>query len=156
MPIRQNHYHLLLFCTCRSFSAFSFFNDFSKCRNYVRLFNEQKTPGRANSILKAYMKYSVVNSKALGYGLGDPDLIPDVGGVEIFLHSFVSSVLLGSAQPPIKWVPGGKGGRAYDWPTYLFLVPWLCICGPLHPHSPWAIVACNGDTFTYTFYLWII
>ena len=31
-------------------------------------------------------------------------------------------------------------------------VAW--ICGPLHPHSPWAFMACNGDTFT--FYLsWI-
>ena len=37
-------------------------------------------------------------------------------GVEIFLHSFVSRLVLWSTQPPIKWVPGtfpgGKGGRA--------------------------------------------
>ena len=37
-------------------------------------------------------------------------------GVEIFLHTFVSRVALGSTRPPINWVPGnfpgGKGGRA--------------------------------------------
>ena len=43
--------------------------------------------------------------------------------------------------------PGGKGGRAQDQPPYLFLVPWLWICGSLHPHPPWAFMACNGDTF---------
>ena len=52
--------------------------------------------------------------KALGYGLDGPG----VGGMEIFLHSFVSRLALGSTQPPIKWVPGnfpgGKGGRAWD------------------------------------------
>ena len=29
------------------------------------------------------------SGKALGYGLDDPGSIPGVGGVEIFLHSFV-------------------------------------------------------------------
>ena len=47
------------------------------------------------------------------YGLDG--LASDVGGVEIFLH-FVSSLVLGSIQPPIKLVPGpfpgGKSGRA--------------------------------------------
>ena len=56
------------------------------------------------------------SGKALGYGLDGPGSIPGVGGVEIFLHSFGSRLVLGSTQPPIKWVPGnfsgGKGGRA--------------------------------------------
>ena len=38
------------------------------------------------------------SSKALGCGLDGPG----VGGVEIFLHSFVSRLVLGSTQPPIK------------------------------------------------------
>ena len=46
--------------------------------------------------------------------------------------------------------PWGKGGRVQDQPPYLFLVPWLCIRGPLNPHPPWAFMACNGDTFTFT------
>ena len=25
---------------------------------------------------------------------------------------------------------------------------WLQLCGPLHPHPPWAFMSCNGDTFT--------
>ena len=44
--------------------------------------------------------------KALGYGRDGPGSIPGVGEVEIFLHSFVSRQVLGSTQPPIKWVPG--------------------------------------------------
>ena len=41
--------------------------------------------------------------------------IPGVRGMEVFLHPFMSRVVLGSTQPPIKSVPGvfleGKGGR---------------------------------------------
>ena len=29
------------------------------------------------------------------------------------------------------------------------LEPWLCLCGPLHPHPPWTFMACNGDNFTF-------
>ena len=42
------------------------------------------------------------SGKALGYGLDGPGLIPGVGGVEILLDSFVSRLILGSTQPPIK------------------------------------------------------
>ena len=42
------------------------------------------------------------SGKALGYGLDGPGSIPGVGEVEIFLHSFVSRLVLGSTQPPIK------------------------------------------------------
>ena len=42
------------------------------------------------------------SGKALGYGLNGPGSIPGVGGVEILLHSFVSRLVLGSTQPPIK------------------------------------------------------
>ena len=47
------------------------------------------------------------SDKALGYGLGGPGSIPGVGGIKIFLHSLVSTLVLGSTQPRIKWVPGG-------------------------------------------------
>ena len=42
------------------------------------------------------------SGKALSCGLDGPGSIPSVGGVEIFLHSFVSRLALGSTQPPIK------------------------------------------------------
>ena len=42
------------------------------------------------------------SGKALGYGLDGPGSIPGVGGVEIFLCSFVSRLVLRSTQPPIK------------------------------------------------------
>ena len=42
------------------------------------------------------------SGKALSYGLDGPGSIPGVRGVEIFLHSFVSRLVLGSTQPPIK------------------------------------------------------
>ena len=55
------------------------------------------------------------SGKALGYRLDGPGSIPGVGGMEIFLHSFVSRLALVSTQHPIKWVPGnfpgGKCGR---------------------------------------------
>ena len=42
------------------------------------------------------------SGKALGYGLDGPGSIPDAREVEIFLHSFVSTLVLMSTQPPIK------------------------------------------------------
>ena len=42
------------------------------------------------------------SGKALDYGLDDSGSIPSVGGVEHFLHSFVSGLVVGSTQPPIK------------------------------------------------------
>ena len=42
------------------------------------------------------------SGKALGCGLDGPGSILGVGGVEIFLHTFVSRLALGSTQPPIK------------------------------------------------------
>ena len=42
------------------------------------------------------------SGKALDYGLDGPGSIAGVGGVKIFLHSFVSRLALGSTQPPIK------------------------------------------------------
>ena len=42
------------------------------------------------------------SGKALGYGLDGPGLILGVGGVETFLHSFVSRLVLRSTQPRIK------------------------------------------------------
>ena len=46
------------------------------------------------------------SGKALGHGLDGPGSIPDVGGLEIFLHSFFSTLVTGSTQPPVKCVPG--------------------------------------------------
>ena len=42
------------------------------------------------------------SGKALDYWLDGPGSIPGVGGVEIFLHLFVSRLVLGSTQPAIK------------------------------------------------------
>ena len=42
------------------------------------------------------------SGKALSCGLDGPGSIPGVRGVEIFLHTFVSRLVLGSTQPPIK------------------------------------------------------
>ena len=42
------------------------------------------------------------SGKALSYGLDGPGSIPGVGEVEIFLRSFVSRLVLGSTQSPIK------------------------------------------------------
>ena len=42
------------------------------------------------------------NGKALDYGLEGPGSILGVGGVLIFLHTFVSRLVLGSTQAPIK------------------------------------------------------
>ena len=42
------------------------------------------------------------SGKALAYGLDGVDSIPGVGVVDIFLHSFLSKLVLGSIQPPIK------------------------------------------------------
>ena len=49
------------------------------------------------------------SGKALGYGLDGSGSIPGVGGVEIFLNTFVSRLVLGSTQPPIYTgeFPGG-------------------------------------------------
>ena len=65
---------------------------------------------------------------------------PDVGGVEIFLHSFVYRLVLVSTQPPIKWVSGDSPGvkaveRRTSHPTSSL---------PFHTHSLWAFMACNG------------
>ena len=53
------------------------------------------------------------SGKVLGCGLDGSGSIPGVGGVEIFLHTFVSRLVLGSTQSPIKMstgeFPWGKG-----------------------------------------------
>ena len=46
------------------------------------------------------------SGKALRYGLDGPGSIPGVGGVEIFLHSFVSRLVLGSTQTSYKMSTG--------------------------------------------------
>ena len=42
------------------------------------------------------------SGKVLGYWLYGPGSIPDDGRVQIFLHSFVFRLILGSAQPLVK------------------------------------------------------
>ena len=84
------------------------------------------------------------SGKVLGYRLGGPGSIPGVGEVEIFLHTFVSRLVLGSTQPPIKWVPRAFPGiKAVERRTStLLLCSAMAICGPLHPSPPWT--ACKG------------
>ena len=58
----------------------------------------------------------------LGYVVDGPGLIPGVGGLEIFLRSFVPRLVLESTQPPIKSVPGAFTGvreakRKTSYPT---------------------------------------
>ena len=58
-----------------------------------------------------------LSGKALGNGPGGPCSIPGIGGVEVFLHSFVSRLVQGAPQHPI--------------------------CEPLHPHprgSSWPVM----------------
>ena len=51
------------------------------------------------------------SGKAYGYGMDGPGSIPGVKGVEIFLRSFMSRLVLGSTQPPIKLIPGAFPGE---------------------------------------------
>ena len=96
------------------------------------------------------------SGKALGYGLDGPGSIPGVGGVEIFLHSFVSRLALESTQPPIKWVPGNFPGDKRRPSVGLATLP--------HPSAVdvnmWTLVSTssvglqclyNGDTSTFTY-----
>ena len=48
------------------------------------------------------MKCKFSQELALGQRLDGPGSIPCVRGVEIFLHTFMSRLVLGSTQPPIK------------------------------------------------------
>ena len=90
------------------------------------------------------------SGKALGYGLDGLGSFPGVGGVEIFLLLCIQTGPdVHSASYKMSTGGGGKGGRAQDQPSGLSLALWLCICGPLHPHPPWAFMACNVDTFTF-------
>ena len=83
------------------------------------------------------------NGKTLDYGLDDPGSIPGVGGGGDF-----TSFLRIQTAPGVHSTGKFLRGKAAECRTSLFLVPWLRICGPLHPHPPWASMACNGDTFT--------
>ena len=44
------------------------------------------------------------SDKALRYGLKGLGSIPGGGGVEIFLHFFVSRLALGPTSPPVKMI----------------------------------------------------
>ena len=57
----------------------------------------------------------------LGEGLGGPGSISGVGEMEIFLDSFLSRLILGSIQPPVKLVLGVKMAK----------------CRARHPTSSW-------------------
>ena len=61
------------------------------------------------------------------------------------VHSGSCKMSTGGLSPGVK-----AAERRTSHPTS----SWLCICGPLHPHPPWAFMACNGDTFTVTIYIY--
>ena len=67
---------------------------------------------------------------------GRPRFDPQVWGVGDFsLLLRVQTgpgIHLASYKMSTGGFPQGKNGRAQDQPPYLFLVPWVCICGPLH------------------------
>ena len=48
-----------------------------------------------------YESLGLVMARPLVMGLDSPDLIPGGGRVQIFLHSFMFQLVLGSTQPPI-------------------------------------------------------
>ena len=58
-----------------------------------------------------------------------------------------------STQPPIKWVTclslGIKAAERRSSHPILFLVPWLCICGPLHPHPRRPVMGIPLIPFTF-------
>ena len=51
------------------------------------------------------------SGEALDYGPEGPGSIPGVGGVEIFLLLFVSRLVLGPTQSPVKLLPGLSPGQ---------------------------------------------
>ena len=90
------------------------------------------------------------SGKALDYGLDGYG----VGGVEIFLQSFVSRLVLGCTQPPIKLVPGlSPEVKATECRTSHPTSPYAMAVRmwALASTSPWAFMVCNGDTFTSGF-----
>ena len=54
------------------------------------------------------------SGKVLDSGLDGTGSIPGVGGLEIFLHSFVSRLVLGTTQPPIERIPEAFPGDKDD------------------------------------------
>ena len=87
------------------------------------------------------------SGKMLDYGLDSQSSTPGVRGVEIFLHSFVSRLVLGSTQPPMKWVPGAFSGVKAAKIIGLATLP-LCSAVAV---NMWTLastspMACNGNT----------
>ena len=83
--------------------------------HFMRIFGSQccgnaVTKAKGCSWLRKQNGPGGASGKALRYGLDGPGSIPGAGGMEIFLHSFVSRLVLGSTQPPIKSVPGNFSG----------------------------------------------
>ena len=97
------------------------------------------------------------SGKALVCVLGGPGSIPGVGGVEIFLQSFVSR--LGSTQTPVKMSTGGSprgqrrpsvGLTTLPLPNAVAVYLWT-----LASTSSWAFMACNGDILPICIYIYI-
>ena len=87
------------------------------------------------------------SGKVFGYGLDGTGSIPGVGGLKTFCVQTLSAVHSALYKMSIGDFPRGKGGREYDLPSYLFLVPWLCLCGSLLPHPLWAVMGSVGDKY---------
>ena len=78
------------------------------------------------------------SGKVFGHEMDIPGSIPGVEWVEIFLHSFVSRLVLGSSQPPIRCVPGGlcPGVKVAEHRTSHPTSSWLYIRGCFYPQPP--------------------
>ena len=95
------NWSLIVALTARSYRDCHLLGNMSNCRMQISL--TSIGPGSSSG-------------KALDYGLDGPGSTPGIGGVEIFLHFFLSRLVLGSTQPPTQLVPGafpgGIRGRA--------------------------------------------
>ena len=89
------------------------------------------------------------SGKALSYGLDGPGSIPGVGGGGDFSSLLRVQTGPGVHSASYKMSTGGKrrpsvGLATLPLPSAVAVNKWI-----LASTSPWAFMACNGDTFTF-------